>query len=162
MKGFALYVAGIRFIEIFVSSVVISLLLTAMCVFGIIPETRQDLTLSLFFCTAIYLVINVTFLHKCYLRLNDIALYYFCNYAAYFAFAVISLAIYFIFGNTIYSWLFSITKFARFATADTGVLGSAVFFHVMMVVTIAIAPLGMNSLMYDYIPEEPEDEEEYK
>ena len=130
--------------EITLLEVLLSLIYTAMCVGEFFPQTRTACSLWSAIFVTLFILIN-SYMHRglCY-ALGEADMYYKTSYASHIAFAVINIIMYFLLGNGKYTWLFSITKFAQFfGNQRISTFSSILIFHTIMMVVIAIAPIGI-------------------
>lgn len=131
----------LRFFELLITTVLLSVAVTALNIAGII-FSRTTLFLGTFLGTALFVFINIRRLRLCYFDVHSNFIYYSVNYAAYFIFAAVSFAIYKFCSNEVYTWMFAITKFAKYIMEFSNV-ESALIFHGVGLLMILLAPLGM-------------------
>ncbi len=143
MNNIAFRIIIRRFLELFVTNFIVSVALTVLNIEKIL-SLRGALTFGAVFGIALFLVANVKMQRDCYFDLRDKKLYYFTNISAYIAFALFGFAVYFIGGGTIYTWLFSVTKFAKFFSRGISVPVSAAMFHCIGLAAVLVSPLGMD------------------
>ncbi len=137
-----------RLVQMLVINIVLSVLVTALNVTGLI-KTQQLIFISTCAGVALSMIINLHFMRRLYYKLANKFEYYMSTYIAHLLFFVINLSVGVIFDNTVYAWLFSITKFARFSHLMMSSLTSAVIFNIVMLLSIHIAPIGMGWLVVD-------------
>ena len=101
---------------------------------------------------AVYMLIQMRMLRQCYFDLQILPVFYLANYASWLAFAGLHGGLYYICNTEIYTWLFSITKFAQFSEYNISSLQSVLIFHGCILVLILAAPLGMRK----YFASEPD------
>lgn len=131
-----------RFVELMFTSVVLSVIAVILNITGAIKiETALFLVLLLF--SLLFMCLNIKLMRLCYFDLMDRTVHYVSNLAAYLLFAAVGYAVYFFCSSEVYSWMFEITKFAKYSSlgADTPV--SALLFHVVGIVSVLVAPIGM-------------------
>ena len=97
----------------------------------------------------LFMAANICLMRDCYYDLRDKFRYFVANYLASVAFYVTNIAIGFIFNSTVYAWLFSITKFARFSHLRWSSLISVTLFLGLMFISIHVATIGMNGIFED-------------
>ena len=124
--------------------IIISLFITGIHVQEIADDTMEACFINMSLGALVYWIINVCILRRCYFDLKNKSLYYLVNYAAYAAFMLIGICIYYIGNSEVYAWLFSITKFARYSGYGINTFASAMIFHTIMLITIPVSPIGMN------------------
>lgn len=134
-----------RFIEVTGFCVLFSVILAMMSrstvsmVNGLVPISMMILTL-------VYVILNVLMLRRCYYDIMGIRDYYTGNVVAYLVFAIINIVVCILFNDVIYTWLFAITKFARFFGENVSKIESALIFHLIMLMVIFVAPVGMKEI----------------
>lgn len=131
-----------RVLELIVLCIAISAIITVLNVIGI-TKTEILLPRSLLIGTIVFAGINTYLSRECFYHVNNPSRYLKSNISAYFIFAFVNIVSLFLLSQRAYTWLFAITKFIRFAYADASVLVSACSFHLLMLLIIAFAPIGM-------------------
>lgn len=106
-------------------------------------ETQAGLVISMSLCVVVFIIINVLFLRECFLYLESRNAYFKSNLIAYVMFILVSIITYIFGGNVLHTWLFSITKFVAYSAQNVTGLASLITFHLIMVVTIFVAPWDM-------------------
>ena len=144
MNKFILYVAYKRFLEILGSCVLLSVIISFLCKINALPDGSRELVIGLYIAAAVFLVINIWLLRACYYLLRNTKQYFIVNYGAYFAFGLITVLVYKLFSPEAYTWLFAITKFARYTNLYLPTVYSAAIFHMAMGIAIPLAPIGMS------------------
>ena len=142
-----------RFTEMLLWTVFLSII-SIFLNFSGIAGSQKMLMVCLSAGVVVFIGINLHMLKQCFFDLRDKKLYYFTNYIAYLFYAAVSIIIYAIGGNTVYAWIFAITKFMRYSSFGISTPLSALIFHLIMLLVIAVAPLGMNWIF-------TEDEDDY-
>lgn len=115
-----------RFFELLITNLLISLLITIANV-GELLATKAELSNGLLIGTALFLFINVRMLRNCYFDLEGKSGYYISNAIAYLFFAL--------------------TKFIKYANFQISTLASVCIFHIIGILLIFIAPLGMEEII---------------
>ena len=135
----ALYRLG----EMLTASIVMSALVCTLCVSGPMPvgSTQRDVTLAVL--PAIYIVWNIVMLRRCYCILRSNEVYYIVNLCANSLLALVSICALFTFPRRLYSWAFLVTYFAGFLNVGISALVSVSLFHIIMLASIFLAPIGM-------------------
>ena len=144
MNKFILYVAYKRFLEILGSCVLLSVIISFLCKINALPDGSRELVIGLYIAAALFVAINIWLLRACYYVLKNIKVYFFVNYGAYFVFGLMTVIIYKLFSSEAYTWLFAVTKFARYTNLYLPTVYSATIFHVVMGIAIPLAPIGMS------------------
>ena len=131
-----------RFVELFVITVVLSVILTFLNVGHILADKRL-LSVGMLCAIALFAFVNFKMLRKCYFDLADNSMYFKSNILAYLLFAGVGYLIYFTCPGAVYTWLFAVEKFARYASGELAVPYSAALFHCVGLAIIFAAPIGM-------------------
>jgi len=132
-----------RFFELFFTNAAISAVLTVFNIADLLI-TANTLLKGMCLGIALFIFFNVRMLKNCYFDLRNKALYYFTNLSAYFAFMAVCFGTYFLCSGEVYTWLFAVTKFAKYTRFTTAVPYSALIFHCFGIIMIFLAPLGMS------------------
>lgn len=148
----------IRLAELLGLCMTLSALSCALWYYKIIPRTESAYGLVLIVVSIIFLVSNAFMLRQCFFDLRNVAAYYLLNYLAYFIFMVITYVTFRVFGEVPYAWMFNTLKLAAFTDFDLSSLRSTFVMHLIMLVLITVAPIGME-WVFD-LPDEIFDEEE--
>lgn len=130
------------------------------------PQVATDISACRFTLVAanlIFLAAGIYLLRRCFFFMRHTLSFFIVNYAAYLLFAAANLLALELAPSTVYTWLFGITKIFSISSAFavTNLL-SAVMFHAIMIVIIALSPMGMDRVILDdeiRIAEEEEDED---
>lgn len=149
----------IRLAELLLLCFTMSPISCALYYYHWIPNTEAAYGILLIVITIIFIVSNVFMLRQCYFDLRDTAAYYITNYIAYFVFMVITYVTFRLFGEIPYAWLFNTLKLAAFTDFDLSSLRSTFVTHGIMLLIIAVAPIGMD-WVFDLPEEDFEDEED--
>ena len=144
MNKFILYAAYKRFTEILGSSILLSAVLSFLCKCNALPDGSRELVTGLYIAAALFVAINIWMMRACYYVLRDTKIYFVVNYGAYLAFGLITVLVYKLFSSEAYTWLFAITKFARYTNLYLPTAYSAAIFHTVMGIAIFLAPIGMS------------------
>lgn len=153
MRGFIL-----RFLEILAANTVLSCIATAVFKSVFFVATVQNCTKVLVAVSVIFIVFNVWRLRYCFFDMRSRAAFYIANYAAYALFIVINMTALAVLPKGPYTWLFAIEKLWSTACAfNISNYASAIATHTVMLIVIALSPIGMSWI---FEMEEPEDEEE--
>lgn len=131
-----------RFGEFAFLEVVLSVMITVFSVAGIL-ESQNSVLHSTVACVAIYLIVSIYRLRICFYELENPRAYYICNLTAYGIFTVINVISYLLLNNNLYTWFFAVTKFARYAHIGFTTATSIEAFHIIMLVSILLAPMGI-------------------
>lgn len=135
-----------RAAELLITSVVLSSIVTGLNVAGILT-TRGSTLAALIVGAVIYIVLNIRFSRNSFFRLRNLLMYYIVSAAAFLLFSVILLGVYKICGNVVFTWMFAVAKFAVYISDNISTFLAVGFFEFVLLLVIAIAPLGMNFLI---------------
>ncbi len=153
----------IRLAELLGTSFLLSPITCALYYYAIIPTTHSSYAIVLFIAMVLFIVINIFMLRNCYFDLRNPLLYYTFNYISYAIFMGITVLSRTVFGATPYAWLFNAFNMFAFSEFELTALQSTFVTHAIMLIVIAVAPIGMRWI-FD-LPEEDEIidlEEKYK
>lgn len=145
----------LRFFEISVPEVLLSLAATALFKSGWFLLSVQNCTKVLVIINILFIAFNVIRMRQCFFEMRDRVLFYIINYAAYAVFIAINIGLLARLTPERYTWFFAAEK--RWSTACSFSISnyaSAVMSHFIMLVAIMLAPLGMSWVF------ETDDEEE--
>lgn len=148
-----------RFIELLSICIIFSVIVTSLNIADIL-YTRENLTFGTFTGTMLFIIINLNMLRKCYFDLQNAAIYYLSNIAAYLIFVCVWLLIYHFSSNEFYTWMFAITKLARYTQLRLNDFHAAMLFHVFGIITVIFAPIGMNRIIKELIDNNTDEYEE--
>ena len=129
-----------RLIELFLPSIIFSVLITFLNVSEIIVK-RYGVVIMIAAFVMVFTVYNYKNLRKCYVDVRNEKLYYCLNFLSHIIFAAGNILIFFLASNEIYTWIFSITKVIAFLGTKT--ITSILIFHLIGLISIVIAPIGM-------------------
>ena len=132
-----------RLIELFLPSIIFSVIITFLNVSEIIVK-RFNVVILITAFVAIFTVYNFNNLRKCYVDIRNKKLYYCLNFLSLVIFAAGNILVFLLASNEIYTWMFSITKGITFIGAKT--ITSILMFHIIGFVCIVTAPIGMGWL----------------
>lgn len=128
-----------RFLELLIPEIVLSAIITFISANEYITNTHNSVGTIMALSLVLYLFYNFYLLRGCCEDL-DIVEYYFYNSAAYILFLVVNAAFYFVGNNSLYTWLFSITKTISVLFQQMKTFTSIKIFHGLVLVLIFIAP----------------------
>ena len=131
-----------RFFELMLTNILFSVCIAGFYYLDLI-ETEFSLAMSGGIFTLLYIVINIKYMRRCYFEVYGTKDYYIINYIAYAAFLAVNLLAYFVCSDFIYTIIFAIAKFVVYLGLTKQTHISVLVFHILMIVTVAIAPLGM-------------------
>ena len=126
----------------------LSVMLTVLSLANVLT-TQNEIFHVAAVCGIIYVLANIFRMRISFYELADVYKYYFYNLAGYIIFAVVSIVLYWIADSSVYTWMFAVLKVFRFFNGEMNVLYSVIVFHLIMIVAIFFAPIG--------IEEPPED-----
>ena len=129
-----------RLIELFLPSIIFSVLITTLNVSEIIVK-RYAVVIMITAFVVIFTVYNFRNLRKCYIDMRNEKLYYCLNFLSHVIFATGNILVFLLASNEFYTWVFSITKGIAFLGAKTII--SILLFHFIGLASVVIAPIGM-------------------
>ncbi len=132
-----------RFLELLLTCVIISVLITFLNVADILV-TDITLGIGLLAGFLLYFIENIRMMRGCYRDLDRDMEYAVGNITAYLMFAAVSLIIYFFASNECFVWMFAVTKFVKFIGIKVDTLASLLLFHAIGFLAIFIAPVGLH------------------
>lgn len=132
-----------RFCELLFLNIILSVILTKWNI-ARSGDEEHIILMSLSIGVLIYLLINIKLLIYCYNYLKNKSDFIYVNYVAYGAFAGVNLITYILGDMELYTWLFAITKFARYSPFGISNIVSALIFHIVMVVMLFLVFVGMS------------------
>ncbi|MBQ8391090.1 MAG: hypothetical protein IJX50_00920 [Clostridia bacterium] len=144
MNKFILYAAYKRFMEITGSCVLLSAVISFLCKINALPDGSRELVIGLYIAAALFVAVNIWMMRACYYVLRNTKVYFLVNYGAYLVFGLVTALTYKLFSAETYTWLFAVTKFARYTNLYLPTVYSAVIFHTIMGIAIFLAPIGMS------------------
>ncbi len=145
-----------RVIELFSTEAILSLIVTALNVAGLLT-TQLELFVALLSGVLIFAAVNILQMRHCYFDLKNDFLYFSSNISAAILFAALQFLIYIFADSDVYTWIFAITKCARYLFLGLPIVISALIFHLISLATILISPIGM-SWVFSIEDDELEDE----
>ena len=143
MNIIALRIIFRRFLELMFTGALVSAVLTVLNISGIL-ENEVSLLAGMLAGTAVFMYADYRMLQNCYFDLTDKPLYYFTNITAYIIFAAAGFLTYALGSGNVYTWLFAVTKFARYMNIGITAVCSALIFHIMGLAVVFIATIGMD------------------
>lgn len=130
-----------RLFELFVTSIVISVIIVALFILQIIPSSEFSAAITCIIGTGVFVEINIKQLQRCMVDMASLKKYYKYNYIAYGIYALVSSAICLFAPVELFSIAFSFTKFVRYSYEVISYRKSLLIFHAIMIIVIALAPL---------------------
>ena len=143
MKKIILQVTLKRLKELLGLCIVLSAVVSLLCVMGLLPDKSRDVIIGLNVAAVIFMLINFMQMRRCYYELRNNTSYYIANICAYFTFALLNLCAYKLCSGEAYTWMFAITKIFRYTRFYLATWLSAVIFHCVMLGWIFISTVGM-------------------
>ena len=128
-----------RFLELLIPEIVLSAIITFISANEYITNTHSSVGAIMLLSLALYLFYNFYLLRGCCEDL-DIVEYYVYNLISYILFVGVNAAFYLAGNNTLYTWLFSITKTISVVFQQMKTLTSIKIFHCLVLALIFIAP----------------------
>ena len=135
---------GKRLFEMLVACIGLSTLLMIFIKAGAVPSTQTGYFTVLVIGAGVYIAFLVNHLRRYWRRAYTRQHYFMKCYAAYGIFALLSLLVYFIFGQAVFAWLFCITMPFHYTNFGLPLWASILLFHCIMLAVIALAPLHLN------------------
>ena len=149
-----------RLAELLLLCFILSPITCALYYYELIPQTDSAYAIVLFCAQLIFIIVTVFSLRGDYFDLCNPPLYFTFNYISYGLFAIITALCYKFVGRVPYAWLFNTLQLMGFSELDLKGYGATIFTHVMMIIAIALAPIGMEWIfdvddeVFMYIPRE--------
>lgn len=134
-----------RFLEMLLTCTLISAIAVVFNVTGLF-NTRISVLILLLSCAGCWFILNFYLLRLFYFNLRNKKVYYITNFAAYTIFAACTVFVYLCFSNAMYGWIFSITKLFKYTEWDFSTVQSTALFHLLSVIIISCAPIGMGRI----------------
>ncbi len=139
------YVVIRRVLELLLSAVILSASIVALNALGILRDKVLAVIITAVFQGA-FVWINLQQMRICYCNLNDKKLYYTLNLLSYFIFVILTYLAYFLMTKMTFLWIFSLT--VLFAYFNVNMPIAILMFHLIGIVCIFIAPLGLSWDIY--------------
>jgi len=138
-----------RFFELLITCAVVSVVITFLHVTDMLV-TDNSLCAVLLIGVTVFVFLNVRMLRLCYYEMKSNSIYLLVNISAYLLFAAICFIVHLFCSKECFTWIFAITKFARYSNFNLETLYSAVLFHIIGICMVMLAPIGMSWIfMYD-------------
>lgn len=144
MNKLVLELISRRTIHLFLGSVVISSAIALLCVMNILPDGSGALLAGMCIGVILYAIFNIKMMRRVNFLVRSKSLYYLINFGAYFIFGLIHMCAYKLCSSYVFAWLFAITKFVRYTNLSLNIPMAVTVFHLVMVITILCAPIGMD------------------
>ena len=142
----------LKLFELLLLCTVLSSVATVLNLFGVIIARYQVLLLLGSLCL-LFLIANIVSVKNLYHDVvHNIFLCYRLNFISYFLFGMINVYVYLFLPNTVYTWMFAITKFMRYTPLAFSAVHSAVVFHILNAIVILVTPLIMRWIFTDALP----------
>ena len=133
-----------RLTEMLVGCILLSVGIMLLDTVRAIPNTQTGYFTVLVIGAGVYIAFLVNRLRRYWRRAYTRQHYFMKCYAAYGIFALLSLLVYFIFGQAVFAWLFCITMPFHYTNFGLPLWASILLFHCIMLAVIALAPLHLN------------------
>ena len=137
-----------RFFELMITCAGVSAVITFLHT-GDELTTESSLFVALLIGLIVFVAVNVRMLRQCYFDLRSNVIYYFVNISAYLLFICVTIAVYCFGSKESFTWLFAITKFAKYLGLDINNLLSVFIFHMIGLLTVKFATIGMKWICYE-------------
>lgn len=137
-----------RFFELMITCAGISAAITFLHTCNIITSESQ-LGICLLFGLAVFIFINVRMLRQCYFELRSNGTYFLVNMSAYLLFTGTAFAVYCLGSKECFTWLFAVTKFAKYSNLNIDNLTSLLVFHIIGLSMMIFAPIGLSWIFKD-------------
>lgn len=133
-----------RIVESVVVSVVMSAFICLLCVTGAMPVGSLQRDIALVLLPLAYIIWNFRTLRKCYIIIDgDTKLFYVSNLCTAVIFCGISMIAFVMLPRKAYSWFFLVTYLMRFTEIGITSPISIILFHVILTISIFLAPIGL-------------------
>ena len=132
-----------RMIEMLIGCIVPSVFICLLCVTGPMPVGSIQRDITLIGAPAAFIAWNIYKLRWCYKGLGGKDLYYYANICGYSAFAIINICSYIVLPADAYTWIFVITRFARYSSLGITSPVAITLFHIILFISIFLAPIGL-------------------
>lgn len=142
-----------RFFELMITCAIISAAVTFLNIFDVLT-TKGSLCNALLIGLTAFVFVNVLMLRQCYFEFRSNVIYFLVNIPAYLFFAGVTIAVYYLCSKECFTWLFAITKFAKYSNLDINNRLSLFLFHIIGLLTVTFAPIGMSWIFADDDAEE--------
>ncbi len=133
----------IRFVEMFIGSVVMSSVACTLCACGVLMYDTWQRNAVLTALPIIYIIWNFKSLSSCYVELRDNKKYYVINLIATAAFFLTSICSFLLLPRVSYSWLFLVTGLGSFLNFVVRAKIAILSFHAILTISIFLAPIGL-------------------
>lgn len=144
-----------RFVELLFTEVILSLIVTTLNVAKLLT-TQIELFIALFLGVCTFVLINIFQMRHCYFDLKNKTQYYSSNFTAYTIFIILQIIVYICSDVYMFTWLFAITKCAKYLFWGLPVIVAVMIFHLIGISTILVSPIGMDWVFF-LEDEDPED-----
>lgn len=131
----------IRLVELMLCAAVPSAIITFLNVRGIL-KSNAFVAIALLICAIMFFAYNIYAQRSYYMSVFGDKLTYCFTLIPYVVFALLTLLIY-TFQYNLYVWLFSITKFLRYAIPNCDDMKSIILFHAFGIIMIVFSPVGL-------------------
>ena len=149
-----------RVAEMLLICIIGSVIITSLNIADIL-YTRENLLFGTFTGIMTFILINLNMLRNCYFDLQNAKIYYLANITAYLIFTGIWFLIYHFCSNELYTWVFAMTKLGRYTNSGLDDFHAALAFHLLGIITVIFAPIGMNHIIEELIDNTDEGEETF-
>ena len=129
-----------RLAELLLICFLFSALITLLNMSALVVKRYHVVVMILAF-VALFAFFNFRNLRKCYFDLRDRKLFFGLNFLSHAIFAAVNVTFFVFASDEIYTWLFAITKCLAFAKVN--IIYSILFFHIIGLICIITAPIGM-------------------
>ena len=133
----------IRIYYLFRNCIIISALISLLCVMGILPNGSRDIIIGVNVGAVLFIGLNFYHMRADFLKLADKKMYYISNLCAYAIFAAVNLLLCLSLPSALYTWFFAITKILRFSKFGLTSFQSALVFHGVMLCTVYFSTVGL-------------------
>lgn len=145
MGNFIVNVVIRRVQELLLLAMILSVPMTFICIrYG---ASDTNIFMILLTGVIIYMFLQLRFLRQCYFDVYNLSAYYLSNFIASGLFALIHFCGYRFLNNEIYTWLFSITKFARYGEYGMTNLQSVLIFHGIILMLVLLASVDIRRML---------------
>ncbi len=134
----------VRFLEFLLISIILSLTVIGLYYIRIVPRNYGSYGICFSIGVIVYIMIQVRMMKNLYFAVNDRKSFYIINLIAYAIYMFVGIVVYmFIDKKYIYLNVFGITRFLAYFNEKISIMTSATIFHIIMLIVIYFAPMGL-------------------
>ncbi len=134
----------IRFAELTLSSAVLSASASALFCMNSFKSNVLNISIVLLCVCVLFVIFNLICMRKCFWEIGNYGIFYVTAFVSYALFAVLGLGVYTVFGPRLHMWIFGVSKVVTaMSSYKIPTLYSMAFFHLLMIATILLSPIGI-------------------